>query len=187
MKNPTPYAILNLDGVYVDAWFGTEMCLMGGDEVSWTDPQGTLVTQTSPICWHHPALPYSQFSCIDVVLRSTLRSGLVYRIHSYFEQDEGQPFGILMDRVAAPCPPKAWGELDYYRTTALADMPTGQCFVKILRRDGDAIIEAELRIGANGVRLLSAEVEPEANNTFRIMEVDESVLLQLNGQSLPSK
>ena len=56
-----------------------------------------------------------------------------------------------------------------------------------LRRDGpDAVIEISLQIGRDRVSLLAGEVAKGIGNTVRIVEPDESILVQVNGKRPPT-
>ncbi len=164
-----PLSIAHLDGAIIASWIGTEEPLTG---------EGT---DLEPLEWTHPDVEFSYFGRIDV----TLESGLSYRITSYFDQDDGSPFGLMLNRIDQADVPAPWIAGEYCRTIALAGLPTGKCTVSVVKRQGDAVIEACVTVGAHVVRLLSGEIYPHANDEFEVVEGDEMVLLQLNGRTLP--
>lgn len=164
-----PLSIAHLDGTTIVSWIGTEEPLTG---------EGT---DLEPLEWTHPDVEFSYFGSVDV----TLDSGLIYRINSYFDRDDGSPFGLMLNRIDQAAVPLPWREGEYCRTIALAALPTGKCAVNVVMRQGDADIEARVTVGAHVVRLLSGEIHPRENGEFDVVEGDEMVLLQLNGRPLP--
>jgi hypothetical protein len=163
-----PLSVAHLDGTTIASWTGTQEPLTG---------EGT---DLEPLAWTHPDVEFSYFGSLDV----TLDSGLIYRISSCFDQEDGSPFGLMLNRIDQAATPTPWSEGEYCRTFVLAGMPTGKCAVSVVKRQADSVIEARVAVGAHVVRLLSGEIHPRANDEFEIIEGDEMVLLQLNGRTL---
>jgi hypothetical protein len=164
-----PLSIAHLDGTTIVSWIGLEEPLIG---------EGT---DLEPLEWRHPDVQFSYFGLVDV----TLDSGLIYRVNSYFDREDGSPFGLMLNRIDQAAVPAPWIEGEYCRTVVLASLPAGKCAVSVVKREGDAVIEAHVAVGAHVVRLLSGEIYPRANDEFEIVEADEMVLLQLDGRTLP--
>lgn len=69
-----------------------------------------------------------------------------------------------------------------YRTRELVELPRGLMKVLELRRDAtNDVIEMLLEVDLSVIRLLSGEVYEHKGNRFEIVELDESILIQVDG------
>ncbi|MFI8616458.1 hypothetical protein ACIGHN_13235 [Acidovorax sp. NPDC077693] len=131
----------------------------------------------TPTVWEHETIPFAQFVSIDLFVNG----GTAYRLLSQHE-DETDFFGLYLIELADQ--PKTDVPLGAgYRNRELNELPTGSTKVEVLRRHGeDQIVEFALRMGNKIVRFLSAEVYERGEENFDICELDESILMQLDGQ-----
>ena len=161
-----------LDGQEIVRWVGTEMAVSGGDPVDEGEPN-----VYSPVCWYHESVPYLQLSWLDIQLADGRELTLLAQL-----DDGREHYGFYLVPAIAwvealPRPP--WS---IYRTRELTGLPTGTAHMSILRRDGpDNVIEFSLSIGSDILSFLAAEVYEQFDGTFRIVEADENILVQLNG------
>ena len=174
MTPTTPPEIIPLsilDGCEIVKWVGDEMAL------SWVDPPESPERVRDQV-WAHESVPYLQLSYLDI----HLAEGRALRLLSQLEDGSSfHGFFLLnLDRSEADSEPSP--EWSIFRTRELDELPLGMAKLSIIRRDGpNALIEIELAIGHDVIRLLAAEVDEQLDGTFRICEPDESILVQLNG------
>ncbi|MCB1629205.1 MAG: hypothetical protein KDI48_15860 [Xanthomonadales bacterium] len=158
--------ISTLDGCQITRWHGTEMA-----------------HTEHPLRWQHPDVPYLQCISIELALESAAPLQLIAHLpdHSGFHGLYLRPAPAAM--AAAPnCSPGS-----IFRSRTLAELPLGAARLVQLRRDGpDAVIEISLQIGRDRVSLLAGEVAKGIGNTVRIVEPDESILVQVNGKRPPT-
>lgn len=160
-----------LDGCEIVKWLGNEMAL------SWFDPPDSPERACDQV-WAHESVPYLQMSYLDI----HLAEGRALRLLSQLE--DGTSFhGFFLNNVDRSEPDSEESpEWSIYRTRELHELPLGLAKLSIVRRDGpNAVIEIELTIGEDIIRLLAAEVDEQLDGTLRICEPDESILVQLNG------
>lgn len=161
-----------LDGQEIVRWVGAEVAVSGGEPVDEGEP-----TVYSPVCWYHESVPYLQLTWLDIQLADGRELTLLAQL------DDGREYyGFYLVPATAwvePLPRPPWS---IYRTRELTGLPTGTAHVAMLRGDGPhAIIEFSLSIGSDSLSFLAAEVYEQFDGTFRIVEADENILLQLNG------
>lgn len=164
--------ISTLDGQEIVRWVGTEMAVGGGEPVDEGEP-----TVYEPVRWYHESVPYLQLSSLDIQLADGRELRLIAQL------DDGREYyGFFLIPATAweePLPRPPWS---IFRTRELTVLPTGTAHVSILRGDGPyTVIEFSLSIGSDSLRFLAAEVYEQFDGTFRIVEADEHILLQLNG------
>jgi hypothetical protein len=164
MHPASVHSISFLNGTEIVRWVGAEMALSQGEMAS---------------VWEDVSIPYLQLDVIDIYLRD----GSVQRLYS--QLGDGTAFyGLFLFEASGEplkptesVPPKS-----IFRTRDLWELPTGSAEVAILRQEGsNAVIEAEIYIGSRTIRLLAAEVEESITGEYRVVEGDESILLQIDG------
>jgi hypothetical protein len=140
------------------------------DALSWNE-EGEEV---SSVVWRHDSIPFLQFGRIDLFLSNGQTLTLLAQL------DHGTGYHGLYIQIAESTdyayasPISRWRELN--------ELPVGLLRIHDVRRDGPhAVIELQLRIGSDMVRLVAAEVWEDMDGTLRIVEADESILVQLNG------
>jgi hypothetical protein len=170
--------VSSLDGQEIVRWVGNEMALSGGEADSWSD-DGEPTTAFSAVRWYHDSIPYLQLTALDI----HLADGRILRLLAQLDHGTGYhgfylaPADAGLDDDLSPEPP--WS---IFRTRVLTGLPTGIACLSSLRRDGPhAVIEFGLSIGSDTLSFMAAEVYEDFDGTFRIVEADEHILLQLNG------
>ncbi len=169
-----------LDGQDIVRWVGTEMALCGGEPCSVADAAGQAVDSYTPVQWTHESIPYLQFTGLDI----HLANGSVLQLNSQLEDGTGYHGLFLLqapERQAA-CKLARAGQVSIFRTRDVPELPLGTARLSVNRQEGpNAVVEATIRIGSDTVRLLAAEVSERSGGELRIVEPDESILVQLNG------
>jgi hypothetical protein len=169
--------ITKIAGLTIAKWAGLEMAIGGGDSILDECSQGVgALTETPPV-WEHSSIPFMQFAHIDILIKD----GSAYRLCS--RASDGTSFyGFYIREITNSKINDEFGKYSIYRLRELDKLPTGVAQVQVLRQDGkNAITEVELSIDATKVRLLAGEVY-EREDGFQIVESDESILMQVNGQ-----
>ena len=169
-----------LHGRKAAAWSGVEMALGGGATDLETSAPEDGKWDTTPPIWRVAEVPFAQFVQIDI----DLSDGSVVQLAS--QLDDGSGFHglylLLLGNTGIKHRASEPGSI--YRVVSLPTVPIGELAVSVLRRDdSNAVIEAEIAVGATKLRLISAEVYERDDGSFEIREVDESVLLQVEGAS----
>lgn len=164
--------ITALDGSGIRRWSGVEMAIT-----------------EDPLCWRHPDIP-----CLQMVdLQLLLDDGRSLLLTAQLEDGSGC-HGLYLWPDAKPAQEPAEAAASIYRFRELNELPTGRARLTHIVRDGpNAVIEVELRIGGDEVRLLCGEVHEQFDGGLRMICPDESILIQLNarhpmqqsGNSLP--
>ncbi len=175
---PLVHSPADLDGQEIVRWTGTEMALGGGISIVSEDTPEDRNWLETPVVWASDVIPFAQFTRIDV----QLANGSAYRLLS--QHKDGSGFhGLYLLRVAEIEVPEEPRPGCIYRSRELTELPVGQTRVSILRRaESNSIIEFELSIGTETIRMLSGEVYEREEGLFEVVESDESVLVQLNGE-----
>jgi hypothetical protein len=161
------HAIGCLSGREVLEWTGVEMALIWGQ-----DDSGTPID----VVWEHRSVPYLQLD----VLSMWCTDGACFNLVSQF--DDGSGFhGLYAEEVQDETRRRLlreFSESPVFRTRRLEELPIGEIKAISERRDGQGlVIEALVSVGGAVMRLLSGEVYED----LRIVEIDESVLVQVNG------
>jgi hypothetical protein len=166
-----------LEGKNIVRWIGTEMALGGGGSSVDDQTVDTGWCGAAPVVWEHKSVPFRQFIGIDI----ELASGEMYRLLSQFE-DRTNFYGLYLRPLSEMTTPRGADVGSIYRARELVELPTGVATVNVLRQDGPtSVIEATLLFNQLKVRLLSAEVYERGDESFEVVEGDESILVQLNG------
>jgi hypothetical protein len=160
----TAVPISSLAGGVVTCWQGTEMALAegrGADEPRWEDP----------------GIPFLQLINLDL----QLDDGRALRLVSHIDDGSGFHGFQLFELEAWPALAVRADPTSIYRDRPLPCLPSGEVEIAKCRHDGpNAIVEMRFAVSGAEIRLLAAEVD-EHDGTLRILEPDESVLLQVNG------
>lgn len=177
MEDTILHSLSDLDGQVVIKWTGCEMAL--SESGAWVlDNTGQEFFQSGEVRWSHPAVPHLQM--IEVVL--ILDDGRKLSLLSQHEDGTGV-HGLFLFSEPHDSLQQAAPDAAIFRTRQLVELPTGPMQVLELRRDAaNNVIEMLLRVGSSVVRLLSGEVYEREGNRFEIVEVDESILIQVDGK-----
>lgn len=179
MKTDSLQPITTLSGAIIKHWFGVEMALGGENQVldEFSGRDGEL--RTTPVVWEHPSIPFVQFTHLDLALTD----GRVVRIISEAGCNSGI-YGLHFIEREAPASETAASEYSIYRRRDLPELPTGAVRVEVVREKASSTaIDVYFHFHEAVVRLLAGEVY-ERDERFEIVEADESILIQLNGQRL---
>ncbi len=157
--------IQKLAGRVVTLWQGGEMALAearAGGEVRWEDP----------------SIPFLQFVNLDL----QFDDGQAVRLLSQLEDGTGF-HGFYVEALHELPVLRTFDEpSSIFRDRVLCELPLGEIEIVELRHDGpNAIVEMRLRLSGTEIRLLAAEVYEEHDASLRIGELDESILVQVNG------
>lgn len=147
-----------LEGAEVSQWFGVEKAL------NWVEHPDDQVTS---VVWQHDSIPFLHLGRLDLRLSSGATLSILGQLDGMYLAH------AMEDDYSYSSPTTRWREL--------RELPTGVLHVLQVRADGPYTLEVELLVGSATVRLLAAEVDQEWDGTLRIVEPDESVLVQLNG------
>ncbi|MGJ7558927.1 hypothetical protein ACSFBI_33700 [Variovorax sp. RB3P1] len=177
MEDTILHSLSDLDGQVVISWTGCEMAL--SDNGTWVlDNAGLESFQSGEVQWSHPAVPHLQM--IEVVL--SMDDGRNLSLLSQHEDGTGV-HGLYLLSGPHTSPQLTTPESGIYRARELGELPTGPMQVLELRRDvSNSIIEMVLRVNSSVIRFLSGEVYERDGNRFEIIEVDESILIQVDGK-----
>jgi len=180
IQNPTVHHISYLEQREVVKWIGTEMALSGGEPVSWADALGNVVNEHTPIIWEHVSVPYRQFTGIDIYMDD----GEVLSLLSQIDDGAGYYGLYLLERRREDIDRVEHRETpSIYQVVDLIELPVGMVGVSVNRKDGEnAVLEATISIGKNVIRIVAGEVYDDKHGALRIVEPDEAILLQLNGE-----
>ena len=154
------------------------MAIVGGGQSNvWSESEGRWTVENDVIEWQHPSVPFLQLTSLDI----QLASGKTLRLLS--QLDDGSEFhGLYLVEIATVSELSNQAESSIFRTREISELPVGPSKVKVLRQRGpNAIVEANISITGNTIRLLAAEVHPRTDGKFDIVEGDESILIQLDG------
>lgn len=157
------------------------MALAGGEPVE--SSTGAEVAECPPPVWYHPSVPYLQLGYLDL----HVADGRVFRLvaqlpdgtgyHGFYELFEPSPEEPQTPATAA----------GIFRARELDCLPLGVVHLVVVRAEGpNAVIELALQVGIDTVNLIAGEVYEELDGTLRIVEPDESILLQCNG-AMPAR
>lgn len=158
--------IETLTGRVVTRWSGTEMALAEGRE-------------NRRVCWEDSTVPFLQFTNLDL----QFDTGQVLRLLSQIG-DGSSHHGLYLEELEElPAVRASDDPMSIFRDRTLTELPLGEIRIVELRRDGpNAIVEMRLALSGSEIRLVAAEVYEEHDGSLRIVERDESILIQLNGE-----
>ncbi|MES2072003.1 MAG: hypothetical protein V4488_16725 [Pseudomonadota bacterium] len=156
------------------------MAVSGGEPVSQADALGNVVNEYTPIIWEHASVPYRQFTGIDIYMAD----GEVLSLLSQIDDGSGYYGLYLLERQREDTDRVEQRETSsIYQVLDLIELPVGVAGVSVNRQNGEnAVLEATISIGKNVVRIVAGEVYDDEHGVFRIVEPDETILLQLNGE-----
>ena len=165
MTEPTLFPISTLAGLVVTRWQGMEMALTEADAAS-------------DIRWEDPNIPYLQLVDLDLVLAN----GQAFKFWSQMEDGTGF-HGLYLEAMGAlPAVLTSDDPLSIFRSRLLTELPVGAIEIAELRQDGpNATVEVRLMVAGVEVRLVAGEVYEQHDGSLRVIEPDESILLQVNG------
>lgn len=153
----------SLRGRSITGWAGVEMALR---EVG---PDGRPV-------WHDESVPYLQLHRLDL----SLREGEVFTIVTCQNNDQ---WGLWGDYATAAVDPRGFEAGGIYRARALVELPVGEVDdVRVLAEGTGDIAEILLIVKDRKVSMRPAEVQEELDGSLRIIEMDECVLVQVDGR-----
>ncbi len=133
------------------------------------------------LVWYDSSVPMLQLLTLFVHVDSQWK-----RISTYQDDDE---FGLSIDPIVAiPEDSRRWpdqnGEPSIFRWRVADELPTGQLsHVVVKQNERGNIATVEFRIQDRLIQLSAGEVYENNNNTFDVMFMDESVLVQVDGRS----
>jgi hypothetical protein len=165
MTEPTLFPISTLAGLVVTRWRGMEMALTEADAAS-------------DIRWEDPNIPFLQLVDLDLVLAN----GQVFKFWSQMEDGTGF-HGLYLEAMGSlPAVLASDDPLSIFRSRLLPELPVGAIEIAELRQDGpNATVEVRLMVAGVEVRLVAGEVYEQHDGSLRVIEPDESILLQVNG------
>ena len=151
-----------LQGKLILGWRGSEMALREGDV--FTDP-----------VWEDPSVPMLQVCPVTLTLENCL-----FTITTCQHNDQ---FGLSVAQDHLPEPEEHHDPCSIFRTRQLAELPTGMVSkVHVELAKDNAIATIRLEIGGDTVDLKAGEVYEEWDGSLRIVYMDESILIQVNGE-----
>jgi hypothetical protein len=162
-------SIRALEGVEVVRWVANEMALnTPADE-----------TDAAAHIWSLESIPYLQLTLIQIYLGD----GAICDLFSQLEDGTGY-YGLFVSdsaqRLTLEAAPRTIG---IFRVRELDELPRGVISAVDCRKDGpNAVVEASFKIGTESIRLLAAEITEGPPGIFRIVEPDETILVQLDGR-----
>jgi hypothetical protein len=161
--------VSTLAGVIVSRWQGTEMAL-------------TEAHAASDIRWEDASIPFLQLADLDL----QLANGEVFKLCSQLADGSGF-HGLYLEALDALPPLFASDDpSSICRGRELSEFPAGVIEIAELVQDGpDATVEIRLMVAGTEVRLVAGEVHEQLDGSLRVVERDESILLQLNGMWPP--
>lgn len=132
-----------------------------------------------PIRWEDPSIPFLQFTWLDL----QLDTGQVLRLISQMEDGSGH-HGFYLEETDELAELRVVDDpSSIFRDRTLTELPLGEIEIVELRMDGpNAIVEMRLALSGAKLRLVAAEVYEEHDGSVRIVEHDESILIQLDGK-----
>ncbi|MGJ7501331.1 hypothetical protein ACSFBF_13295 [Variovorax sp. ZT5P49] len=177
MENTRPHSLSELDGHVVVSWAGCEMAL--SESGAWVlDNTGQESFRPGEVQWSHPAVPHLQM--IEVVISLADRRN--FTLLSQHEDGTGV-HGLYLISGSHASSRLTTPAAEIYRVRELVELPKGPMQVLELRRDAaNSVIELLLRVDSSVIRFLSGEVHEREGNRFEIVEVDESILIQVDGK-----
>lgn len=145
------------------------------------DASGMATFAPGEMVWSHPDIPYLQF--VDVC--ATLADGQTLSLRSQFDDGSGV-HGLYVEAFTDEGFWRPDSSSGIFRHREIAELPTGRMTIVKFRRDGATsnVIAIHARIGSTVVQFLSGEVHERDDGRFDVVELDESVLIQVDGKFL---
>jgi hypothetical protein len=158
-------SLLQLNGHFITRWVGVEMAISDG------------VLNEGPVQWEDESIPYLQLLSIDI----QLGDGAIYRLLAQADDGSGY-YGLYLITRDEIEEPSVYEVGSIHRARDLNELPTGLATVAIKQVDRpNAVLRVEVTIGSQTISCWAAEVYEQCDGTFRIVERDESILLQIDG------
>ena len=109
-------------------------------------------------------------------------NGQVFKFWSQMEDGTGF-HGLYLEAMGAlPAVLASDDPLSIFRSRSLPELPVGAIEIAELRQDGpNATVGVRLMVAGVEVRLVAGEVYEQHDGSLRVIEPDESILLQVNG------
>jgi hypothetical protein len=151
-----------LGGCRVTRWFGIEMALRDAGPDGLPD-------------WQDESVPFLQLSRLNLILADGTRAAII----TYQNDDR---FGLCRDDTLPPFEFLTSEPGSIFRERPLDELPPGEIrSVSVLTSDGD-IAEVRLDVDGREVLLWAGEVYEQADSTLRVVPMDESILVQVDGR-----
>jgi hypothetical protein len=159
------FPISTLAGLVVTCWQGTEIALAEAHAAS-------------DIRWADPSIPFLQLLDLDL----GLSNGQVFKFWSQMEDGTGF-HGLYLEALdALPALFASDDPSSIIRGRFLRELPVGVIEIAQVRQDGpNATVEVKLMVAGAEVRLVAGEVYEQHDGSLRVVEPDESILVQVNG------
>jgi hypothetical protein len=152
-----------LEGQTVVQWIGVEMALRESGQDGFPH-------------WEDESVPMLQLSRIDLALAG----GNSAKIVTYQNDDR---WGLSRRDELPPVFSRRPDETSIFRTRELSELPVGKILgVLVVTDEGEDIAEVQLSIAGHDVRMRAGEVRENNDGTLSIIGMDESILLQVDGQ-----
>lgn len=128
-----------------------------------------------PLRWNNPDIEYLQCDRIDI----HFKDGTVFSLITCQNNDE---FGLYMKNDLSPIDVSD-NPLSIFKYRILDELPAGKIKEVFLKKSGKNNISTLcLTINDKKVSFFAAEVDQHSDGYFFIREMDESILVQLNGR-----
>ena len=165
------FPISTLAGLVVTRWQGMEMAL--------AEPHAA-----SGIRWESPGIPFLQLVDLDLALAN----GQIFKIWSQMEDGTGF-HGLYLEALdALPALFASDDPSSIFRSRLLPELPVGAIEIAELRQNGpNATVEVRLMVAGVEVRLVAGEIYEQHDGSLRVVEPEESLLLQVNGVWPPQR
>jgi hypothetical protein len=152
-----------LIGLSVVGWIGIEMAVR--DEGEDGCPQ-----------WYDPGIPALQVGRLDILVAE----GTVVNIVTVMI---GTCWGLARTDGLPPLYPAPAVGKSIYRDRMLSELPVGVIqAAEVAVEEDDTIHSVYLSVAGHTIHLRAAEVQEELDHTLRIVDCDESVLIQVDGK-----
>lgn len=155
--------LTDLAGNRIVAWVGEEMAL-------------SEAFDEGQILWQHASVPFMQFISLD----AQLGDGEVFTLLSQLDDSSGF-YGLYSPAAEQPRlseKPHIPGSI--YRTRSISEMPVGRITAcDVIADESGNITDLYLEIENKTVRIASGEVYEMEDYKFRIVFIDESLLVQV--------
>ena len=131
------------------------------------------------IRWEDPLIPYLQLINLDF----RLADGRALRLQSQLDDGAGFHGLHLVELETLPVIDAFVDPATIFRARTLSMLPVGQIEAAECLQDGiDAKLEMKLAIAGAVLRVVAGEIHEQDNGSLLVVQPDESMLLQLNGQ-----
>jgi len=147
--------------------------LKGEAAVKWDCVEMAL--SEDPVQWYSPDIEYLQCARVDI----HLENGKTFSLMTYQDDDE---FGLFINMDMPPVNIVESPE-SIFRYRELVELPAGLITeVSIKKNPSGNIAALDLFVNENKVSFIAAEVDLHPDGSYCIREMDESILIQVNGK-----